>query len=379
MQERGLNVAGQLSYSTSISIVARGMMHAMKSVNIPISTIPFKFNNSDQFIPYKNEGYRYPVTFLPNWFFQTKDDDLKYQFRKNSNYVIAYWFWECRNYIHSSFDDAIPYVDEIWVPTEYLKTVFQEHTNKPVIKVPYSHKIANPLWSMESSWTTDSSIRTQMFPKHSVEDDDFVFFFTCDLASTPLRKNPYGVIEAFKKAFNKDDKVKLIIKTVKWHCNPRDTIQNMLSAIDHHPGIIWIHEEVPDWKLMMMIANSDCYVSLHRSEGLGLGMLESMMLGTPVIATAYGGNMEFMNENNSLLVNYSMVRNDQDVVFFNDQCIWAEPDLDHAVKQMRYAYNNQEKVKLLGLKGRACVDLFTPELSGSCIRDRLNQIYERLL
>ena len=56
------------------------------------------------------------------------------------------------------------------------------------------------------------------------------------------------------------------------------------------------------------MASADAYVSLHRAEGYGLTMAEAMMLGKPVIATGYSGNLEFMDEDNSVLVPYSKVR-----------------------------------------------------------------------
>ena len=55
-----------------------------------------------------------------------------------------------------------------------------------------------------------------------------------------------------------------------------------------------------------MIAACDCYVSLHRSEGLGLTMAEAMALGKPVIATVYSGNLQFMTPENSHLVDYQL-------------------------------------------------------------------------
>src|SRR3712207_9035191 len=51
-----------------------------------------------------------------------------------------------------------------------------------------------------------------------------------------------------------------------------------------------------------LFAASDCYVSLHRSEGFGLTMADAMALGKPVIATGYSGNVDFMREDNSWLV-----------------------------------------------------------------------------
>ena len=53
-----------------------------------------------------------------------------------------------------------------------------------------------------------------------------------------------------------------------------------------------------------MIAACDCYVSLHRSEGFGLTVAEAMLLGKPVIATRYGGTLEFMNDDNAYLVDW---------------------------------------------------------------------------
>ena len=57
-----------------------------------------------------------------------------------------------------------------------------------------------------------------------------------------------------------------------------------------------------------MVASCDCYVSLHRSEGFGLTPAEAMYLGKPVIATAYGGVMEFMTPENAYLVDHTMTR-----------------------------------------------------------------------
>jgi glycosyltransferase involved in cell wall biosynthesis len=79
----------------------------------------------------------------------------------------------------------------------------------------------------------------------------------------------------------------------------------------------------------------DCYVSLHRSEGLGLGMAESMYLGKPVIATAYSGKLEFMNEGNAALVSYELVPvKEGEYPFWRDQ-VWAEPNVAHAAQFMR--------------------------------------------
>jgi glycosyltransferase involved in cell wall biosynthesis len=69
-------------------------------------------------------------------------------------------------------------------------------------------------------------------------------------------------------------------------------------------NVILLDELMSPAQAYGLIAMSDCFVSLHRSEGFGLGMAEAMLMGKPVIATGYSGNLDLMNRDNSLLVDY---------------------------------------------------------------------------
>ena len=61
---------------------------------------------------------------------------------------------------------------------------------------------------------------------------------------------------------------------------------------DHRMHVIT--EVLPYNDVISLYASADCFISLHRSEGLGLGMMEAMLLGKPVIATGWSGNLDFM-------------------------------------------------------------------------------------
>ena len=91
-----------------------------------------------------------------------------------------------------------------------------------------------------------------------------------------------------------------------------------------------------------MMAACDCYVSLHRSEGLGLTMAEAMALGKPVVATGWSGNLEFMSDETAYLVRYEMTRLERAHGPYPAGAEWADPDLDHAAELMRGVFDERE-------------------------------------
>jgi len=109
-------------------------------------------------------------------------------------------------------------------------------------------------------------------------------------------------------------------------------------------------------------------------------MMEAMMLGVPVIATGYGGNLEFMNDLNSLLVDYKIVHNNKNVAFFTTDCVWAEPNIDSAIRYMQDIYNNRSAAKDLGLYGQQYLkENFTDQKTGEAVKNRLDYIYDNLI
>jgi glycosyltransferase involved in cell wall biosynthesis len=88
---------------------------------------------------------------------------------------------------------------------------------------------------------------------------------------------------------------------------------------------------------------ADVYVSLHRSEGFGLGLAEAMAIGKAVIGTAYSGNVDFMNGANSCPVGYRVrpITVDdhryQGAVgsVYRQGLLCAEPDVEQAARWMR--------------------------------------------
>src|SRR5436305_7216483 len=119
------------------------------------------------------------------------------------------------------------------------------------------------------------------------------------------RKNPLGLFAAFAQAFRRDDKAVLVLKVSRGRRYPREFAR--LTAAARKIGAIVIDEILPRDEANGLLAACDCYVSLHRSEGLGLTLAEAMLLGKPVIATNYSGNLDFMTPATSRLVDYRLV------------------------------------------------------------------------
>ena len=127
-----------------------------------------------------------------------------------------------------------------------------------------------------------------------------------------------------------------------------------------------------------LFAACDCYISLHRSEGLGLGMAQAMARGKPVIATAYSGNMEYMDTGNSLLVDCEMVELDRDHGAYEKGSCWAEPDIDHAAEWMRWIYTHREERAQIGQRGQQSIRrTLDPHITRQEILERVREI-ERL-
>jgi glycosyltransferase involved in cell wall biosynthesis len=249
-------------------------------------------------------------------------------------YRIGYWFWELSNF-PDQWLHAFNCVDEIWAPTEYIATTLSGLTTKPVIHMPVAVEFNEP--------------RSYTRLDFALPEDNFLFLFSYDFHSFATRKNPEAVLSAFLKAFvnEQDHKVGLVIKTINSDKHQESYI-NFLEKISGIKGITVISETLSREKMYGLINVCDSYVSLHRAEGFGLGMAEAMYLGKPVIGTAYSGNMDFMNKDNSILISFEMVDVEQDAYPFWSGQKWANPNVDEAAKAMMNVYSNISYAKKLG-------------------------------
>lgn len=271
---------------------------------------------------------------------------------------VAVWYWETEEVPETVPEYPAPF-DEVWAPTRFIADAFRRRVKVPV--VPMLPGLEPP--------------RFEPRPREyfGLRDDRFVFLFTFDMASLMARKNPLATVAAFRRTFRRDEPADLVIKLARGNESPTDL--TILAATCESNGVRLIDALMPRSDLLALMASCDCYVSLHRSEGLGLGMAETMLMGKPVIATAYSGNLDFMTPETSYLVGYERVPIPESVTQYPRGSHWAEPSVEHAAELMRRIYDRRDASKAVGERARAAVsELMSLEAFGRRMADRLAEI-----
>jgi hypothetical protein len=168
-----------------------------------------------------------------------------------------------------------------------------------------------------------------------------------------------------------------VIKTINGERMQKDLERLQQAAADRSDIRIVDGYVAPEEKDALMGA-CDCYVSLHRSEGLGLTMAEAMSLGKPVIATGYSGNLVFMDDDNSYLVRHVRATVPSGCEPYPAGVEWADPDLDHAAELMRRVFEHRDEAAAVGERARAAIlERHSVDRTAEFIRERLEEIPDR--
>ena len=360
----GVNVAGNFGSEKGLGEAVRSSVRALKAASVPYVVNNFADPDSvnlesevqafDQDNPHAVNLIHLNFDIVPT--FAMEKGHMYFAGRYN----IGCWFWELSKFPeewYSNFD----YFNELWASSNFIQDSLSRVSPIPVIKMPLALAPEVPI-----------GLRLNRSHFH-IPDDKFVFLFIFDFDSAIERKNPLGLIEAFKRAFHRTEDVFLYLKSVHGNQHSHDFASLRVAAGGQTnitiTDAVYTREEVD-----ALVHFCDCYVSLHRSEGFGFPIAEAMKAGKPVVVTAYSGNMDFTNSENSFLVNYKLSRIEQEGPYPKSY-FWADPDLDQAAQQMRFVYENREAAAERGQRGRDTVlKLFDPVVAGTRMRERLKRI-----
>ena len=362
----GLNVVGWATAPTGIGEACRGTLASLERAGIPYVTwnLAARQNGhaADRVVPAEQP---YDVTLyhvnadmtphvtgaLPRWL--TRD-----------RHRIGYWFWELAHF-PIGLAPAFHCVDEIWAPSRFCLEAYRALSPVPVRWMPPA--VVPP--DVPASGIDRGSL--------GIPDGAFLYFHAFDALSVPERKNPAGLITAFAESLRADGPGRhLLIKISSADAHP--TLMTELKRAADGLPVTLLARHLTRGDVNRLLAACDCYVSLHRSEGLGLPLIEAMYLGKPVIATGYGGVTDFLSDDTGWVVRHTMTEIDQPLGPYPRGAVWADPDPAHAAELMRLVAASPDEVRARTAAAAMRVDdLYQPERFGARVAEELSRIRGR--
>jgi len=260
-------------------------------------------------------------------------------------HVIGCFVWELAA-IPRAWQGMLDLVHEIWAPSEFTRRAFACATDKPVQVVPYPVAVGDRLRLSESA---ERFTRDQL----GIPEGAFTALSMQHMGSTLGRKNLIGAIRAFKQAFGAAADRVLVLKLADMDQWP-EAAARIRNEIGSAPNIMVLEGKLSTEEILGLIWCCDSVLSLHRAEGFGLVLAEAMLLGKPVIATRWSGNLEFMTDENSVLIDCSLVSAfDEDAHLYVDKNQrWAEPDVAAASAWLRRLASDPELRRRIGDRAR---------------------------
>jgi FkbM family methyltransferase len=337
--EFGVNVVGYLTAELGLGEMGRVVHDAIRRAGVAVSSVVEDRSLSNRTgvrAPETLGRPRFPVSLLCVNADQTSVLLENHPEVGQHRYRIGLWAWELEDFPrwqHPAFDQ----VDEVWTVSEFCRKAIAAHSSVPVHTIPVP-------------------IRDPGEPKIVPPEpgDPVRFLFAFDYNSIGQRKNPWGLVEAFRRAFADRDDARLVIKSINADLNTH-AAERLRLTIAGDPRIELIERYLEQAELDELYATSHCYVSLHRSEGFGLTVAEAMARGLPVISTDYSGTTEFVDERTGWPIPYRMTKVGPGCYPYQADATWADPDLDAAATAMRQVADDPSEAARRGRAARAHV------------------------
>ncbi len=337
----GVNIAAHFRYPSGLQEAAFGVDHALARAGRPTSRrdlpVLLECDWRDRADYHGTEVYDTTIyiaavnTFPDLW---VKRAGLHW---RPGVRRIAVWYWELEE-VPAEWVPRLGWPDEVWAPTAFVAAAFRK-----VVPVP-----VRPMLPGVGLPAVERRPRAYFgLP------DGVLFLVTFDMGSVMARKNPLAALDAFRQAFpGGRPGVHLAVKVSRGDARPAH-LAALTAAIQATPNATLIDRVLTREDTVALLAAADCYVSLHRSEGLGLGMAESMLLGKPVIATNYSGNLDFMTADTAYLVGYDRVAVGDDNPPYPPASHWADPHVGEAADYMRRVIDAPDEARALGARAQA--------------------------
>jgi glycosyltransferase involved in cell wall biosynthesis len=361
---QGAHVIGYLRTESGMGELARATVRALRAVDYPTATLTLDDapqRQADLTLRQEGEAGRMPATILHVNAPETWQFERLIARHREHGPVIGYWAWELDR-LPEDWVRAFGLFDEVWTCSRFAAGAVGAASPVPV----------------QAVWPSLTDIGPSGFGLADLGLDPgrFTILFLYDFLSETERKNPLGLIEAFRRAFPGGGEARLLIKTTGGALRPKELARMSQAADD--AGATLVDRVLDRRDVLGLIASCHAYASLHRAEGFGFTLAEAMALGRPVVATHYSGNTDFMSPWNSYAVPYRLVEVEEDRGPYARGMTWAEPDLDAAAAALRSVQAEPARAQAVAARGRADVRRqLSPDACGARIAARLGRLLRR--
>lgn len=331
----GINVIGPLDRVSGLGVSARGYLDGLRRAGFTNLgcraqqnefAIQKSIAGAPTFPPYLPDAKVNLVHMngdtLPVMIKAQGDDFLR------GKYNIAVWYWELPT-LRPEWQASMKYFHEFWAPTPFIARALRQSTDKPVRPVP-------PYLAYLADLKAD--VREEAGPSH------FVYCF--DANSILERKNPGVLLDAFLQAFPPPDTSARLTFKVTYPNRKLTDVDRLYEAARNDPRIQVIDRMMSDADLHALIGSATAYVSPHRSEGLGLTVIEAMGAGVPVISTPFGGVDTFVTADAAFPIDCRLIELEDDYIPYPKGFVWANPDRHSLATQLSLVHADRGKTKL---------------------------------
>ena len=369
---KGINFVGPVNAMNGLGVSARGYISALSKTNLPLNVLPWHTG----FERVKKMDFQYPNCSEQSLNIVHLNFDIMSGLKllnvrplsrliDRSHYNICIPYWELQS-IPFEWFKTINQFDEIWCASKFMASSLEAITSRPVKNVYPALD-----WDIEPSNKTRSNFR--------LPENKFLFFYAADAGSGFGRKNLFGYIDAYIREFKPNEGSCCVCK-IGYVAQKSAELIKILGLIKNRKDIVLIQEFLTEEDMAALFKQIDCYVSPHRSEGLGLTILEAMAAAKPVIATPYGGPRDFINAETAFPIEYALTEVKLGNEPYPSGYIWAEPSLDSIRKQMRLVFSSQEEAKRRGQLGKLLVEqMFSYKQTSKIMNVELTRIFQTFL
>jgi glycosyltransferase involved in cell wall biosynthesis len=355
----GVNLFGYLDTESGVGEIARGLAAMLRAADVPHVLVNVEqdwLRRGDRRVRGFSSAHPYAVDLLAVNADQAPQVARAFGLRPgDGRYRVGYWFWELER-LPPSLAAAGALFHEIWVASEFCREAVAAATRVPTFRLTPALVAAPAGRSRRADF--------------GFGDDEFVCLFVFDAASIVKRKNPGAAIRAFRRAFASDEPVRLVLKTVNLAPRLRAAFERLAgdARVELRNGYL------PHGEVLDLVAACDAYLSLHRSEGLGLTLLDALLLGKPVVATGYSGVTEFLAGPGTFPVAHRLVTLKRDYGPYPRGARWADPDVDDAARRLRQVRDAWRAGALGAGQAEALRRRFGPEVTADGLRARLDAL-----